>query len=46
MIQEKIEQENSNSSIIVPTIQFYSIEHNSQFHQEFLEILFYSGIKF
>jgi len=28
-IQEKIEERNLDSSVIVPTVQFYSIKHNS-----------------
>lgn len=31
-IQEKVGQENSDSSIIVSTIQFYAIKYNSQFN--------------
>jgi hypothetical protein len=30
-LQERVEQENSNSSVIVPTVSFYAIKHNSQF---------------
>jgi hypothetical protein len=30
-IQERVEQENLDSSVIVPTVQFYAIMHNPQF---------------
>jgi hypothetical protein len=29
-IQENVEEGNSDSNVIVPTVQFYSIKHNSQ----------------
>ena len=54
IIQENIEQKNTNSSIIVSTVLFYAIEHNSQFecwigiqfNHEFSGILFYIRLKF
>ena len=56
MIQfkKRVEQGNSDSSIIVFTVQFYNNNHNSQFNHwiefkiyiEFLEILFYVGVNF
>jgi len=54
MIQERVKQENSDSSAIVPIDQFYDTKYNYQsdcwirlkFYQEFLDILFYNELKF
>ena len=53
-IQERVEQGNSDSSIIVPTVQFYGNNHNSEsdhwngfkIYTEFSRILFYVGVNF
>jgi hypothetical protein len=53
MIQEKVEQENLNSSKIMPTVQFHGNNHNSQSNcwirldidLEFPRILFYVGVQ-
>jgi hypothetical protein len=54
MIQERVEQKNSDFSIIVPIVQFYNNNHNSQYdlwirlniYLEFIGILFYVRVKF
>lgn len=49
MIQKKLEQEKSNSNIIIFLVQFYIVDHNSQsnywirlmFYHKFQDMLFY-----
>jgi hypothetical protein len=53
MIQEKVEQENLNSSKIMPNVQFHGNNHNSQsncsirldIYLEFPRILFFIGVQ-
>ena len=53
-IQAMVKQSNSNYSVMLLTVQFYVIEHNSQFecqielifYKQFPDLLFYIGLKF